>query len=302
MSVLKITSLEKVLEIITRGKPCAVPTETVYGLAASIDNPFAVRQIFALKERPVNHPLIIHVSSIAMAQRYAYFTDLALEIGQHFWPGPITFILPKKDTVPHEVTGGLDTVGVRIPSHELTRQLIEQHGIPLAAPSANKFGKTSPTSADHVLADHNHQIPVLDGGPCTVGVESTILDLTVSPPAIRRLGAIGESDLQAFIPVFGHSQTPTSGTHKAHYAPSTSLLLSDNLQADKMRLEAKGLKVATLAQMDSPTYARELYAQLRSLDTLGVNILIAERPNNDSLGQAVLDRLNRASYGSTVKH
>ena len=216
MSVLKFKELEKVLEKIQSGQPCAVPTETVYGLAASIDNPLAIRQVFALKERPINHPLIIHASSIEMASHYAIFTDQAMAIGQRFWPGPLTLILPKKDSVPTEVTGGLTTVGVRIPNHALTRELIEKHGTPLAAPSANKFGKTSPTCADHILIDHNHSSRALDGGPCTVGVESTILDLSVQPPAIRRLGAIGKSDLSDFITVFGHSSTPTAGTHKAH--------------------------------------------------------------------------------------
>ena len=301
MSVLKFTELEKVLEKIQTGTPCAIPTETVYGLAASIDNPLAIRQIFAIKERPVNHPLIIHVSSIDMATRYAVFTEQALAIGQCFWPGPLTLILPKKNTVPHEVTGGLPTVGIRMPNHPLTRTLIEQHGTPLAAPSANKFGKTSPTTADHILIDHNHTVPVLDGGPCEVGVESTILDLSVSPPAIRRLGAIGENDLQDFIDTFGESFTPTSGTHKAHYAPSTALLLSDNPIEDQRRLTAQDLTVAVLSSMNSSEYAHVLYAKLRELDTLGVDILIAEKPTNDVLGRAVLDRLTRASAGSPFK-
>ena len=298
MSVLKFTELEKVLEKIKLGIPCAIPTETVYGLAASIDNPLAIRQIFAIKERPINHPLIIHVGSIEMATRYAEFTDQALAIGQRFWPGPLTLILPKKNTVPNEVTGGLPTVGVRMPNHSLTRALIEQHGTPLAAPSANKFGKTSPTTADHILTDHNHTVPVLDGGPCEVGVESTILDLSVFPPSIRRLGAIGEEDLRDFIEVFGDSFTPTSGTHKAHYAPSTSLLLSDTPEEDRIRLTAQGLTVALLASTNSTEYAQILYAKLRELDSLGVDILIAEKPTNDVLGQAVLDRLTRASAGS----
>ena len=298
LSVLKITSLEKVLKIIQNGEPCAIPTETVYGLAASIDNPLAIRRVFALKERPINHPLIIHASSISMAEQYAYFTELAISIGQRFWPGPLTLILPKRDTVPTEVTGGLNTVGIRIPNHTMTRMLIELHGIPLAAPSANKFGKISPTTADHILNDHEYTIPVLDGGPCSIGVESTILDLSVCPPAIRRLGAIGEDLLQEFIPTFGQSLTPTSGTHKAHYAPSTSLLLSNNIEEDFRRLSAQGLNVATIRLMNSDQYAQRLYAKLRELDTLGVDVLIAEHPHNDTLGLAVLDRLNRASVGA----
>ena len=301
MSVLKFTELEKVLEKIELGQPCAVPTETVYGLAASIDNPLAIRRIFALKGRPINHPLIIHASSIEMASRYAVFTEQAIAIGQRFWPGPLTLILPKKDSVPNEVTGGLSTVGVRIPDHPLTRRLIEKHGTPLAAPSANKFGKTSPTCADHILIDHNHTVPVLDGGSCNVGVESTILDLSVQPPSIRRLGAIGQEDLSDFIQVFGQSMTPTSGTHKAHYAPSTSLLLSNNLADDTARLQAQGLTVASIPLIDSETYAHVLYAKLRELDALGVDILIAEKPHDDVLGRAVLDRLHRASVGSQLK-
>ena len=301
MSVLKFTELEKVLEKIELGQPCAVPTETVYGLAASIDNPLAIRRIFALKGRPINHPLIIHASSIEMASRYAVFTEQAIAIGQRFWPGPLTLILPKKDSVPNEVTGGLSTVGVRIPDHPLTRRLIEKHGTPLAAPSANKFGKTSPTCADHILVDHNHTVPVLDGGSCNVGVESTILDLSVQPPSIRRLGAIGQEDLSDFIQVFGQSMTPTAGTHKAHYAPSTSLLLSNNLAYDTARLQAQGLTVASLPLIDSETYAHVLYAKLRELDALGVDILIAEQPHDDVLGRAVLDRLHRASVGSQLK-
>jgi len=298
LSVLKLKELEKVLEIIESGHPCAVPTETVYGLAASIGNPLAIRQIFALKERPINHPLIIHASSIEMASRYAVFTEQAMAIGQRFWPGPLTLILPKRDTVPNEVTGGLSTVGIRIPAHPLTRELIEKHGTPLAAPSANKFGKTSPTCADHILLDHAHTVPVLDGGSCPIGVESTILDLSVQPPSIRRLGAIGQSDLSMFIEIFGESHTPTSGTHKAHYAPSTSLLLSEDLEKDQTRLKAQGLSIAILPLVDSETYAHILYSKLRELDALGVDILIAERPNNDTLGRAILDRLHRASIGS----
>jgi len=298
LSVLKFKEVEKALEKIQIGQPCAIPTETVYGLAASIDNPLAIRQIFAIKERPINHPLIIHASSIKMASRYAFFTEQAIAIGQRFWPGPLTLILPKKASVPKEVTGGLTTVGIRIPNHSLTRELIEKNGIPLAAPSANKFGKTSPTCAEHILIDHNHTVPVLDGGPCTVGVESTILDLSVKPPAIRRLGAVGKTDLSDFISVFGTSNTPTAGTHKAHYATSTSLFLSTDIKSDSKRFEAKGLSVATLPQTDSETYAHNLYARLRELDALGVDVLIAQKPHDDILGRAVLDRLNKASFGS----
>ena len=203
MSVLKFTELEKVLEKIELGQPCAVPTETVYGLAASIDNPLAIRRIFAIKERPINHPLIIHASSIEMASRYAVFTEQAIAIGQRFWPGPLTLILPKKDSVPNEVTGGLSTVGRTHARSSIDQTIDRETWHTIAAPSANKFGKTSPTCADHILVDHNYTVPVLDGGSCNVGVESTILDLSVQPPSIRRLGAIGQEDLSDFIKIFG---------------------------------------------------------------------------------------------------
>jgi len=298
LSVLNLSSLQKILDTLRNGQPIAIPTETVYGLAACIDNPLAIRQIFALKGRPVNHPLIIHVSDIEMAADYAELTELAIQIGQHFWPGPLTLILPKKDSVSQEVTGGLETVGIRIPNHPVTLQLIQSLQIPLAAPSANQFGKTSPTTPAHVLHDFDHQVPVVDGGACTVGIESTILDLSVDPPAIRRLGAISKSDLKPFISTFGQSHTPTSGTHAAHYAPSTALLLSQDLLADQARLETEGLNVATIQFTDSHDYAQSLYAELRRLDQLGVDILIAAIPNSDPLGMAVLDRLSRAAVGS----
>ena len=298
MSVSGLDTLSNILDTLNRGLPLAIPTETVYGLAARIDLPLAIRQIFAIKERPVNHPLIIHCSDIEMAQRYAYFTELDLAIGQAFWPGPLTLILRKKSTVIHEVTGGLPTVGVRIPNHPTTIEIIRNINIPLAAPSANRFGKTSPTLPEHVQYDFADRIPVVNGGPCSVGIESTILDLTVKPPAIRRLGAIDQSALQPWIPEFGTSITPTSGTHKAHYAPSTALLISDDVKSDSMRLRAQGLAVATISFESSSDYAQKLYSELRKLDQLGMDILIAQKPKQDNLGLAVLDRLSRAAHGS----
>ncbi len=298
MSVLDLNSLPTVLERLNKGLPLAVPTETVYGLAARIDLPLAIRQIFAIKERPVNHPLIIHCSDIEMAKRYAHFTELDLTIGQTFWPGPLTLILRKKLSVIDEVTGGLPTVGVRIPNHPITLAIIRQLGIPLAAPSANRFGKTSPTTAEHVEYDFKKQIPVVNGGPCSVGIESTILDLTVDPPSIRRLGAIDQDSFSPWITHFGSSATPTAGTHKAHYAPSTALFISDNIVYDEKRLKGQGLSVETISFSNSSDYAHLLYAELRRLDQLGVDILIALRPQQDSLGLAVLDRLTRAAHGS----
>ena len=155
MSVNKNKYFTSALHLLNKGVPLAIPTETVYGLAASISNPIAIRQIFAVKERPIDHPLIIHVSSIEMAEKYGQFSPRAFDLVRRFWPGPLTVILPKKDSVPLEVTGGRETVGIRQPNHPLTLRLIQEHGCPIAAPSANRFGRVSPTSAEHVLEDFN---------------------------------------------------------------------------------------------------------------------------------------------------
>lgn len=298
MSDFKNNNKHFALDCLRLGQPIAIPTETVYGLAASISNPLAIRRIFAIKGRPNNHPLIIHVDSLEMAERYAFFSNLARDISTHFWPGPLTIILPKKDSVPFEVTGGLDTVGVRCPNHSITRKLIQVHGHPIAAPSANRFGKISPTKASHVIDDYQGQVPVLDGGDCQIGIESTILDLSQELPSILRLGAITENDLQPFISIFGESATIAPGTMKAHYAPSTALHLSENLEQDKIVFEEKGLTVATLSIDDLEQYAKILYAELRRLDQLGVDVLIAEKPPQTGIGLAITDRLNRASFGS----
>lgn len=301
MSELKNNKLQFTLDCLKQGQPIAIPTETVYGLGASISNPLAIRQIFAIKGRPNTHPLIIHVSSLDMAEKYAHFTPLAREITEQFWPGPLTIILPKKNSVPFEVTGGLNTVGLRSPNHPLTRKLIQAHGHPIAAPSANQFGKISPTKAAHVVDDYQGKIPVLDGGDCQIGLESTILDLSQETPSIRRLGAITKEDLSSFISEFGETDTIAPGTLKAHYAPTTALFLSEEVAMDQKRFEEKGLRTATLSIKNLELYARELYAELRHLDQLGVDVLIAEKPPQTGIGLAIIDRLTKASFGSQNK-
>ena len=291
-------SIQQTISLLQNGQLIAVPTETVYGLAAPIDSPISVRQIFAQKGRPVDHPLIIHVSSLEMAEQYGYFSATAKQIAKHFWPGPLTIIVPKKDTVIAEVTGNLDTVAIRMPNHPMMLDIIKTLNIPLAAPSANKFGKISPTMAQHVIDDFADTVSVLDGGECAIGIESTILDMSEELPCIRRFGQITEIDLLPFIQTFGQTETKTSGTHKAHYAPSTSLLLSDDIESDRILYQDLGLSVAILAPQNNEDYAKTLYAELRRLDTLGVDILIAAKPILEGIGLAVLDRLSRASAGS----
>ena len=298
MSVNENKYFTEALAHIESGEPVAIPTETVYGLAARIDHPLAIRQVFALKNRPVNHPLIIHVSSLRMAEQYAHFSEIARQMVKKFWPGPLTIILPKKESVPFLVTGGLSTVGIRSPNHPLTLQLIKKIGVPLAAPSANQFGKISPTKAEHVIDDFDGNVPVLDGGLCTIGLESTIVDLSTENPAIRRLGAITEEEIIPIVGKLGQSNTIAPGTLKAHYAPSTSLLLSSNVPKDAQRLQSQGLSIAILSIEDPNDYAKQLYSELRRLDKLKVDVLIAKKPNSHGIGKAIIDRLTRASYGS----
>jgi len=301
LSKLKNKFLLSAIAHIEAGRPIAIPTETVYGLAASISNPLAIRQIFALKGRPVNHPLIIHVCNLEMAEKYAYFTPKARKLVEHFWPGPLTIILKKKNTVPFEVTGGLDTVGIRAPNHPLSLNLIAHHGFPLAAPSANRFGEISPTSAEHIREDFSGTVPVLDGGDCSIGIESTIVDLSEGLGAIRRVGAISDDVLQAVIGNLGHTDTTAPGTLKAHYAPSTSLFLSSNVNEDTKRLRSKGLAVAVLSFSNLSDFATKLYAELRRLDKLKVDVMVVQKPSPEGIGEAILDRLTRASAGSPLK-
>ena len=298
MSLNKNKYFTSALHLLNEGVPLAIPTETVYGLAASISNPIAIRQIFAVKERPIDHPLIIHVSSIEMAKKYGHFSPKAFDLVRRFWPGPLTVILPKKDSVPLEVTGGRETVGIRQPNHPLTLKLIQEHGCPIAAPSANRFGRVSPTSAEHVLEDFNGKIAVLDGGPCSIGLESTIVDLSTNQASVRRLGAITEEDVITIVGKLYSSDTAAPGTLKAHYAPLTSLLLSSDVTQDASRLEKQGLCVATLNIQKSEDFAPKLYSELRRLDKLRVDVLVIEKPEATGIGKALLDRLTKASYGS----
>ena len=270
------------------------PTETVYGLGADASNVLAVRQIFAMKGRPADHPLIVHLGSVEHIGAWAVLPPVGAVLAEALWPGPLTLILPRHPDVPDEVTGGLDTVGIRIPAHPNALALLEAFGGGLAAPSANRFGRVSPTTADHVISEFDGLVPVLDGGPCSVGVESTIIDLT-GPPALLRPGGIPTETIETITGPLGSSTTRAPGTLAAHYAPRTSLLLSRDPQADAARLRAEGRTVAILPAGPPLEHARRLYAELRRLDLLGVDILIAELADGDGLGRAINDRLSRAA-------
>lgn len=288
-------------ELLLAGELVAFPTETVYGLGARARDPLAVRRVFAQKGRPADHPLIVHLADPAWLSRWVRLdTPLARHapgLAAALWPGPLTLILPRAVGVPDEVTGGLDTVGVRVPDHPLALALIAAVGEGVAAPSANRFGRVSPTTAAHVRAEFGDEVAVLDGGPCGVGVESTILDLSGERPALLRPGGVPLRALEALVgAVQRGGATRAPGTLAAHYAPRTSLLLTDDLRAERVRLEARGLRVATLPAGPSSDHARRLYAELRRLDALGVDVLVAERASPGGLGEAINDRLDRAAH------
>ncbi|MFT4979378.1 MAG: L-threonylcarbamoyladenylate synthase [Myxococcota bacterium] len=279
------------------GRVVAFPTETVYGLGADARNPLAVRQIFALKGRPANHPLIVHLHDAAQAEEWGVMSPLARDLARTFWPGPLTLIVQRQPGVPDEVTGGQDTVGLRVPAHPLATALLAAFGGGLAAPSANRFGRISPTTAQHIRDEFGDAVMVLDGGPCTVGVESTIVDLSGEVPALLRPGGL---PVEAIEPLTGPLRRTSSvrapGTLASHYAPRAALLIHADPDAAAARLEAAGQRVAILRAGDDADYARRLYAELRRLDALGVDVLVAEPARGGGgLALAINDRLARAA-------
>ena len=290
-----LSDIDEVVAILKQGGLVALPTETVYGLAGDAGNPLAIRQIYATKGRPAGHPVIVHMAQGSDLSTIAKLDDRAHALANAFWPGPMTLILPKQSCVPDEVTGGLDTVGIRVPDHPLTQSVLTHFADGIAAPSANRFGRVSPTSAQHVMDEFEGQIPVLNGGACTVGIESTIIDLTNDQAALLRPGAITPSAIEAIVGPLTTSDTKAPGTLAQHYQPMTSLLLSNNVAADKARLVAEGQTVAVLTATDPQDHAKRLYAELRRLDKLGVDILIAEAAPSSGLGVAINDRLRRAA-------
>lgn len=302
-----------------RGEVIGLPTETVYGLAADAGNVEAVRRIFALKGRPADHPLIVHIAEASSLPTWTSgASPLAARLADAFWPGPLTLILPRSARVPDVVTGGQDTVGLRCPDHPVALAVLREFGGGLAAPSANRFGRISPTSAAHVREEFPSGVDiVLDGGDCEIGIESTILDLSSGEPRILRPGRISAARIEVVIgPVAqDHSEhSPrASGTLEAHYAPRTPLLMLPRsaLEAEARQQGAFGKRVAILGvgtvpkgsnglalPEDAESYAHGLYAALRQLDASGQQLLLVEQPPDDQAWDAVQDRLRRAAAGA----
>ena len=303
------------------GEVVAFPTETVYGLGADAANPAAVAKIFALKGRPADHPLIVHVADAQSLGEWARDVPQAARIlAARFWPGPLTMILARSPRVPEAVTGGQDTVGLRCPSHPMAQELLREFARvgsgAIAAPSANKFGHVSPTTAEHVRDEFGDAVPVLDGGACEVGIESTIVDLSRGMPVLLRPGAVSRDDIAEALgtaPLDRDADAPrASGTLAAHYAPRTTLLL---VSAAKLDEEVRALgNVAVLAMREPPRnalatswivasanphrYGHDLYANLRRLDGSGAKRILVQAPPDSPDWEAVNDRLMRAAAGA----
>ena len=294
------------------GDVVALPTETVYGLAARIDHEAGLRQIFAVKARPFFDPLIVHVSGLDQAQSLAaQWPELYTLLAKEFWPGPLTLIVPKADVVSTLITAGLTTVGLRCPAHPLAQQAIARVGVPLAAPSANRFGRTSPTRAEHVLQEFSNTVAVVDGGPCDVGLESTVIEGRWTGSQwqidILRPGGVSQNRLRQFLQskAVPHtmerlSSAKAPGHLKAHYQPESPVILLHSPLTDTELKQKFALGHGPLHRLrlaDRPEQAaRELYQQLRDLSAPGATIVV-ERPaqHNTPEWEAIWDRLERAA-------
>jgi L-threonylcarbamoyladenylate synthase len=285
--------------VLRTGGLVAIPTETVYGLAADASNPDAVQRIFAVKGRPIAHPLIVHLAAAErLADWAASVPATAAVLAESCWPGPLTLLVPRAVHVLDIVTGGRPSVGLRVPAHPLTLELLGRFGGGLAAPSANRFGRVSPTTADHVRADLGGDVDfVLDGGPCPIGVESTIVDCTVDPPQVLRPGGIPTEHIAAILnDALGEAAGPSRapGMLASHYAPQCHVMLVSSVE-DAERLAAGRPGVEILADQDLAHFARTLYSRLRDADDRNVDTLIAVMPPAVGLGHAIRDRLTKAA-------
>ncbi len=303
----------------------AFPTETVYGLGADAANADAVRRVFAVKGRPPDHPLIVHLASAAQLDAYARdANDAARALAAACWPGPLTIVVAcRPDAIVAEVTGGRATVALRVPAHPVAHALLERFGGAVAAPSANKFGRVSPTTAAHVRADLGAEVDVvLDGGAATVGVESTIVDCTRDEPAVLRLGAIDTATVARITgtapTLRNRGEVAAPGTLERHYSPAARVLVVEPGEiADRATaLLAAGERVGLLAiappaglpsgltvlgaPADADDYARVLYARLRDADACALDVVLAVPPPEAGIGAAVADRLSRAAAGGRI--
>ncbi len=293
--------VRRAVEVLNAGGLVGLPTETVYGLAARADLDSAVNKIFHAKGRPADHPLILHISHSSEIHRYAVnVPPEAISLAEQCWPGPLTLLLHKSAEVSTLVTGGRDTVAIRVPANECARNIIDLCGHSVAAPSANVFGHVSPSTAQHVLDDLGDRVDlVIDDGGCTIGVESTIVDFTTSQPQLLRPGGLPVEDLELIMDrelAMPSGESRASGMLASHYAPNCSVVLAQNVA------EARAMHEATpnsriLDHWDNfPLYAATLYTQMRQADKDGLGTIIAVIPPKSGLGHAIVDRLSKASF------
>ncbi|MFK7947687.1 MAG: L-threonylcarbamoyladenylate synthase [Saprospiraceae bacterium] len=315
------TDINEAVRLLNQGNVVAIPTETVYGLAANALNEEAVKLIFSTKERPMTNPLIIHLPSLEAAKMYVQeLPILAKKLAEVFCPGSLTMVLPKKEIVPDTVTAGLPNVAIRIPNHDLTLELLRRIDFPLAAPSANPFGYISPTTAQHVANQLGEKIPyILDGGLCQKGLESTIVSFQEEKVVVYRLGAISLEDLAE---VVGEEnlildnlklEKPLSpGMLPYHYSPHTSLYLTDNLENDILNYNTDKIGIITLSKVlenvprehqiqlsetDNLRIAGHLlYNAMHELDALDLDAIFVEKMPDKGIGKTMNDRLKRAAY------
>jgi L-threonylcarbamoyladenylate synthase len=322
--VVSDSELEQAVAILRAGGLVAFPTETVYGLGADASNPAAVRKIFEVKGRPATHPVIVHLADAVQLANWAQeVPETARRLARKFWPGPLTVILRRASRVSDVVTGGQDTVALRVPSHPVALRLLARFGGGVAAPSANRHGRVSATTAEHVRSEFGAAVEcVLDGGEAQVGIESTIVDLSGGTPTLLRPGWITVSEIEDTLgvrlaaPAAGAPRAP--GTLAAHYAPRTPLTVveGDVLAELATTLMRQGRKVAALAlgearpmlagvtwvgaPRDAAAYAHALYASLRRLDDAGCDTILVEQPPRAPEWAAINDRLARAAAGGSA--
>ncbi|UYL10249.1 L-threonylcarbamoyladenylate synthase [Bdellovibrio sp. SKB1291214] len=328
-------ALKKAQQVLEEGGVIGLPTETVYGLAARIDIPSAIEKIFTTKERPFFDPLIVHVSSIDMAKKVtAYWGPASQALAEVFWPGPLTLILPKDNSINSMITSGLESVGIRMPNHPIALGLIEEVGVPLAAPSANKFGRTSPTSATHVRVEFkNENVFVVDGGDCQIGIESTVLLVRHRPDkvelSILRRGHILKSDLEKVLKEKGFTfefieqvdKRESPGHMKHHYMPPIPLIVStdskravddilkevnqklgqlpDEIESIKIIKPANGIAKAEVLKLshDPLLATREFYGKLREVALKGADCIVFYKEPHQvgERWESLFDRLNKAA-------
>lgn len=305
MRVLAATpdGIAEAAQILRSGGLVGMPTETVYGIAANALDSEAVQKIFAVKGRPADNPLIVHLADADQLEQVARdIPHAARLLAERFWPGPLTLVLEKKPNVAAAVTAGLPTVAIRVPSHPVARELIRVAGVPVSAPSANTFMGLSPTTAQDISPDIADRLDVLlDGGPCEVGIESTVLDMTVDPPALLRPGGISREELERALggPLSGQSTSEkrSPGQYRRHYAPRTPVRLVDTVSSQAGGLTFGETSSAFQIRMpeDAVRYARELYRALRLLDCMDLKEIQVQRPPDGPEWEAVWDRLQKAS-------